>query len=196
MRSAPSACAASRKVLELDLAVAQHVGVRRAAGGVFGEEMLRTRRSSTRARSRGSGSGCRAGRTRATASRRSSSARQSPLPSSAQFCMKRPAIGSPCVAQQQRGDRRIDAAGHADDGAQLRSRVRLSSPHANCCTIDNGWRRPARWSPTTRHTSGLRWRACAAWSSAGVIHSARSMPVSSGRAGSCRTGSAANAKRR
>src|SRR5688572_1719101 len=31
----------------------------------------------------------------ATASRRSSSARQSPLPSSAQFCMKSPAIGSP-----------------------------------------------------------------------------------------------------
>src|SRR5690606_28700179 len=31
----------------------------------------------------------------ATASRRSSSARQSPLPSSAQFCMNRPASGSP-----------------------------------------------------------------------------------------------------
>src|SRR5690606_21549756 len=55
---------------------------------------------------------------------------------------------------------------------------------------------PARWSATTRHTSGLRWRLAADRSSEGVIHRARPIPSSRARAGSWAPGSAARAKRR
>ena len=50
------------------------------------------------------------------------------------------------------------------------------------CTSASGKRRPARWSSMQRSTSGLRWRSALARTSSGVIHSVRTMPVSSGRA--------------
>src|SRR5690606_31548073 len=64
------------------------------------------------------------------------------------------------VAQQQRGDRGIHPARHADDD------LRTAPPMF--CSSDSGWRLPARWSATTCQTSGLRWRADSARSSEGA----------------------------
>src|SRR5688572_23858117 len=94
MNSAPRSCAASRKCLNLisRLHSTSGFGVRPAAYSA--RKCANTPSQYSREKSR-KWIGIPSRPLTATASRRSSSARQSPLPSSAQFCMNKPAIGSP-----------------------------------------------------------------------------------------------------
>ena len=112
--------------------------------------------------------------------------------------------------QQQRGDRGVDAAGHADDdsfageldrhGADCTPRARDNGPQAcyrlttaahlqrglagrDQATESSGWRLPRRKSSMQRMTSGERRRAACASSLLGVSQSARTMPLSSGCCG-------------
>jgi dienelactone hydrolase len=55
---------------------------------------------------------------------------------------------------------------------------------ASVLTSASGWRLPSTWSCMHCSTSALRWRAVLARTSSSVIHSVRTMPVSSTRPGS------------
>src|SRR5690625_3971112 len=94
MRSAPRARAASRKCLNLTsrLQSTSGLGVRPAA---YSDRKCSKTSCQYSAEKSRKWIGSPSLPATATASRRSSSARQSPLPSSAQFCMNSPASGSP-----------------------------------------------------------------------------------------------------
>ena len=125
------------EILELDLAVAQHVRVGRAAGGVFVEEMaehpvpvlLREVAEADR-----------------NAERPADRHRVAAIVLGAAFpgSVVGPVLHEQSgdfiarIAQQQRGDRRVDAAGYADDDAAP------AVVHGSCRTSDNGWRLPPR----------------------------------------------------
>src|SRR5690606_19192799 len=99
--------------------------------------------------------------------------------------------------QEQRGDRRIDPAGQADDDRRAGHGAAAGSwPGANQRSTSSGWRRPAIQSSMLASTIGLRRRSRAAATSSRDSQTARTIPLSSGRSGSWRSASAANVKRR
>ena len=123
----------------------------------------------------------------ATASRRSSSARQVAAAVVVPVLHEQAGDRRAGALQQQRGDRRVDAAGHADDDCArcVASRSWLTPAAAR------SQRKPASGELVvdTRQTSGLRWRPRAAAIRSRVIHSARRCrrrADASGRAGPAR----------
>src|SRR5699024_10729989 len=95
------------------------------------------------------------------------------------------------LLEKQRGDRGIDAAGNAEHDFHRAVPV-AGSRH---CSVDSGRRLPASQSSMLASTSGLRRRSPSVAMSSRRIHTARQMPLSSGRSGWCRRVRAAKARR-
>ena len=104
------------EVFELDLAVAQHVRVRRASGGVFGEEV---REHAVPVLAREIAEMDRQAEPAADRDRVAAIVLGATVAAAVVGPVLHEQAGDRFagVAQQQCGDRRIDAAGHADDDA-------------------------------------------------------------------------------
>ena len=179
---------------ELDLAVAQHVGVRRAPGAILGRKCANTRSRYSAAK--------------LTASR-SMPMTSATLAASTRSCARRAVLVGvvvlPVLHEQaddvealrfssQRRDRRVDAARTCRRPRVPLARVIIRSRVTRSAS---GSRRPARQSSSTAAPAGCGAARRAARISSGVSHSARTMPSSSARSRLVRRAtSATKAKRR
>src|SRR5579871_17545 len=178
--------------LEFYFTIAQHVRIRRAAGAVFRQEMLEhpvpVFGSKIARVKRDAEHGADAQRVGAVAFRVTLAETFVFFPILHEHAAERHAL----TLQQQRRDAGIDAAGHADDDVGHAAHASAGSG----TRLSRGCRLPARKSSTPRNTIGLRRRVRSAAISSRVSHTARTMPASRFRRGSCATGAAANVKRR